>query len=352
MRLARVVLGGLVALGSAADATDVAPVSSASEVRPHYARVDGDIETLWQRPLTSGVRGLVFLAHGCMHQATDFFADREPDGWLFTACAHSNFGRCLGLPEERRLVLRARERGYLVAAVSGGSGRQSCWDMRRDGPRVAAAVRHVLAEERLPADTQVLAMGASSGGAFLGQLLLTDLQPQLRCIAPQISAIRVPSGGSVPTIFVHMSRDERTARMVADNVRQLQRLGVRAAQIEVEPESITADFLKASMPEASAHGVVAALSSAGLLAADGHLKADPRGTVPQWSRAARAAAPQSDSLTPDESPLSEALNVAWAFHEFSSASADEVLDFCEGGSNGVGGGGRGTADMTQHHELL
>lgn len=346
------VRAGLITVGLAAGVAISAPITSVPDVRPHYVRVNGDIETLWQRPFSDPVRGLVFLAHGCMHQATDFFADREPDGWVFADCSQSNFGRCLGLPEERRLVLRARKRGYLVAAVSGGSGRQSCWDMRRDGQRVASAVKHVLAVEGLPSDTPVLGMGASSGGAFMGQLLLTELQPQLLCIAPQISAMNIPSSNNVPTIFVHMSRDERTARMIAGNVQQLQVQDVRTGQIDVKPERVTKELLEASMPEASAREVLAAFSNTGLLTADGYLQVDPRRAVPQWSRAARAAVPGSDSLRPDESALSELLNVAWAFHELTSASADEVLDFCEGGAAGAGGSGTKQAGTTRNHELL
>lgn len=56
---------------------------------------------------------------------------------------------------------------------------------------------------------------------------------------------------------------------------------------------------------------------------------DPRAS--RWREALRAAgaAPPSaaDGLAADASPLSEALNVAWAAHEFTAEHADEVLAF-------------------------
>jgi len=118
--------------------------------KPRYERIDGSIETMWQLPKGGvPVKGIVFAAHGCQHQGTDFFADTGHDGWELSACKGSNFRRCLGLPVERALVEQVRRRGYVALSVSGGSGRKSCWDMVGDVARVEKAIRHVISVERL-----------------------------------------------------------------------------------------------------------------------------------------------------------------------------------------------------------
>ena len=53
--------------------------------------MDAAVELVWQRP-PYAEKGLVLLAHGCNHQATDFWPS-GPGG-----------GRWLGLPEELRVV--------------------------------------------------------------------------------------------------------------------------------------------------------------------------------------------------------------------------------------------------------
>ncbi|CAK0814974.1 unnamed protein product [Prorocentrum cordatum] len=313
---------------------------AAGSPRPSYYRVNSDIETIWQRPAApGGVRGIFFVAHGCMHQGTDFFGDREPDGWLFEACARSNYGSCLGLPEEVRLREAALRRGYLVVAVSGGSGRQSCWHPG-DEVRVAAALRHVRQAEGLPADVPVLAMGASSGGAFLGSL--ASLAPEdggvqnLRCLVPQIMALQELPARRVPTLFVHMPRDGRTAEAVEAELAELRAAGVRAAEIRVEPRPVTVQLLRRCYAAEGALEVLQALSEQGLLDSRGFLVADPRER--SWAHAVEAAlGVDPASLEADESCLAEEFNIAWAVHEITSQYAEEQLDFCEGLAVGSGG---------------
>jgi len=300
-------------------------------LRPRYERVDGDIETVWQRP-PGEPRGIFFIAHGCKHQATDLFTEIGPDGWRFEACPASNFGRCLGLPEEVRLRQAARARGYVVAAVSGGSGRQSCWHTAADLPRVAAALRRVRAAEGLPETAPVLALGASSGGAFVGRLagpLAGGGLPHLRCIVPQIMSVGGYPNRGVPALFVHMARDRYTAEEVRADVRELEGAGVRVGEIAVEPMAVTAELLSRCLAESLAHDVATALREHGLVDDRGHLLGDSRAR--RWVRSVRRALAgrSDDTLAPDESCIAELMNVAWAQHEMTSEYAGEILDFCE-----------------------
>eukprot|EP00416_Gambierdiscus_australes_P025496 CAMPEP_0171066192 /NCGR_PEP_ID=MMETSP0766_2-20121228/7280_1 /TAXON_ID=439317 /ORGANISM="Gambierdiscus australes, Strain CAWD 149" /LENGTH=339 /DNA_ID=CAMNT_0011522347 /DNA_START=48 /DNA_END=1067 /DNA_ORIENTATION=+ len=293
--------------------------------RPHYERVgDGDIEVLWQRPLGEIVKGLLFVAHGCNHQATDFFTHIGKDGWELPGCKSSNFGTCLGLPEERQLVQTARKRGYLVVAVS--SGFSTCWSFH-DTQRVERALRHVLEKEGLsPNSTPVLATGASSGGSFMGPLAEGALRVQLRCVAPQISDADFEA--FVPAIFVHMPRDQRTAERVQRRLEELRSRGSRVAELRVEPVAVDVALLSKAVASEQAKALVRALKESGHLDADGLLLRDPR--LSNWRGALRTLAlALGDSLVADESPIAEMLNVAWAKHELVGRYTDQILDFCE-----------------------
>lgn len=324
--------------GPAASVISAHPASSAGaghSLVPRYALVgEGRVETMWQRPRGTP-RGLFFMAHGCNHQGTDFFSNVGLDGYVLTECGTSNFGKCLGLPEEVRLRQVARSRGYVAMSVSGGSGSQSCWSMARDAARVREAVEFVLRAEGLPADAPVLATGASSGGGFMGQLALPVDKgglPNLRCIVPQIMPLRkVPVERDVPTLYVHMPRDTRTASGVRRNMLLLKRSGKRVAEIKVHPVPVTAGLLRPCLGPELAQAAVASLHAAGGVLDDaGMLLEDARGR--NWVPAVQSAiqGKSADSLEPDESCVAEAMNVAWAMHEMTSQFADKYFDFCEG----------------------
>lgn len=295
--------------------------------RPKYARVNGDIETLWQAPRSGPVKGALFMAHGCKHQATDFFERRGQDGWELEACSHSNFGRCLGLPEERQLVSEARSRGYYVVAVS-STGHARCWS-GGDVQRAKAALAHVFQAEGLDEGTPVLATGASSGGAFMSSLAL-ELQRPPKCVVPQVSALHdVASFASlkVPTLFVHMkARDPGTATRIESDIKELRQKGVLVKELQVDPVPLRGE-LEAHLGHVQAAAIESALQSGGFLQ-NGLLTADPRAST--WRHAVGLKV-DGDSLVADESPLAELLNVAFARHEFTARFAAAMLDFCEGG---------------------
>ena len=77
--------------------------------------------TVWQLP-TSRARGVLFLAHGCNHRATDF--------WPQSAACTS----CVGLPEEVRITQDALNAGLAVIAVNSADDMSRCWSIGDDGP--------------------------------------------------------------------------------------------------------------------------------------------------------------------------------------------------------------------------
>lgn len=312
----------------------VGPPSHGSKKHyPKYARfgTNSDIETVWQRP-NGDVRGIFFFAHGCHHQATDLWTDVGPDGWKFSECKSSNYKSCLGLPEEVLLRQKMRKKGYVVVAVSGGTGARDCWDPDVDAPRVKTALDHVRAQENLPHQPLIL-MGSSSGGGFMGELVLQDLE-NVSCVVPVLSSITVYRDYplKVPALFIHMSRDKLNLDSVRENLEELNTMGVRADEVMVPPVNVSVDFLVHrgyGLTRASAEQVSTSLKETGMVDDDGFLKEDPRES--NWREAIKAVSGLEDEvggLGSDTSRLSELLNIAFGKHEC-VAYTDHITEFCE-----------------------
>ena len=202
----------------------------ASVGTPQYGPLGGAVEAMWELPASGAPKAILFLAHGCSHSATDF--------WFPSSVCTT----CLGLPEEVRIVKAALAAQYAVLAVSSSDRELSrCWSFEVDGPLVRDAIAALRSKAGLPAALPVVALGASSGGAFV--LQLPALVKEVKAVVSQIMAIppsmlpeRMP-----PTLFVHMGRDARTAAAVHRCVKKLKSSGVAAHQIEVGPTKPTAD---------------------------------------------------------------------------------------------------------------
>ena len=274
------------------------------------------------------------------------------------------------MPEELAVVDKALARGYAVVAVS-SVGR--CWSIE-DGLRVKSAIDFVLGKKgnTALAGKPVFAFGASSGGAFVGTLPF--ITPVVDGIISQISSVRLPKltdkaslsqelrarGGRdnfPPTVFSHMSRDEVTSKLVDGAKTYLEGMDVPVRVTKLKPLPIDENFFservrvrgrreaaggadgddngtagdegyadKEGIDAETSTKMVAALRGAGLLDPSGYLKEDPRSS--DW-RQTLAPMANSDSLRPDESPLSEVLNVAYALHELSADGFEDDVAWLE-----------------------
>jgi hypothetical protein len=328
-------------------------------------------------------RGFLLLFHGCSHSAKDFcFAGSRCPG-------------CLGLPEELRFVAAGLRAGLHVIAISAANTRSGCWTSARRAAKVAvdsvtnesiywnsvdhAGVLHVLrAVGVLDSVLPIIAMGASSGGAFAASLPAL-LGERLIGVAVQISASRlvwrneeVHEGSSdtrsLRVIYSVMQRDAGTtmaaralARGIAAQRGSLLDHAATSKVVWVAPEVGVAFFSKAPtpvigsafseripfFPKNVSQELVDALLAAGV--ADEKsllLLADPRRTISKWTAALRpiimeraaktiGLAPSSiralaDSLKPDKSGISEVLNVLYANHEFFADHAESMISFLLG----------------------
>ena len=298
-------------------------------IHPRYALVDGDTETMWQRP-DGTVKGIFFIAHGCKHQGPDVFTEVTETGEKFEECAKTGFGKCLGLPEEVTLRRYGLKRGYVVMSVSGGHGIQSCWFGEADIAKVEKAVAHIRKEEKLM-DVPLLALGASSGGAMVGLLPGAESSSglgHLSCIVPEVMGVDTELNANVPTLFIHMPKDKRTAAKVDENIQDLKSRKVRVHELRAEPQKVTVEYLSKCLDEKKAQELVKAYQEEKIIDSDGFITREPRSR--HWTSTAKKVVGSEDTLTADESCLSELMNVAWAMHEFTSQFAQEIFDFCEG----------------------
>ncbi|KAF2302185.1 hypothetical protein GH714_033675 [Hevea brasiliensis] len=114
-------------------------------------------DVIWQIP--DSAKAVLFLAHGCNGRAVNFW-DRSP------SCPN-----CVGLPEERLLVLHALVHKFAVLTIS-SMGR--CWTFGEEMLIVKNIIRWWLWRNKLE-KLPLVALGASSGGYFVSALATTKI---------------------------------------------------------------------------------------------------------------------------------------------------------------------------------
>jgi len=194
-----------------------------------YIFEDG-IEYVWEKRSESTTpKGIVFLAHGCQHRATDWWPKSE-------TCK-----KCIGLPVENKITTRLLEKGYVAVASSSSNNDHKCW-LPGDESNIAKVIKQIysfcgLAVSSVPLfliggkyfSSQLfifaLFLGflfkftASSGGSLVISFGLNSANYGLKvkAINPQIAGIHMGqiSEKLPPTLFVHMERDKRIANAIA-----------------------------------------------------------------------------------------------------------------------------------------
>jgi len=308
--------------GAAADA------DAAVRLDARVARRSGN-ELLWQLPPASTpLRAALFAAPGCTIRATDFF-DASP------GCP-----RCAGLPEERRFTRAALARGYAVLSVS---SRAECWSLdaagggeEEGGGSELAAVESIIkwwTTEEFPqlAGLPLVGIGASSGGYFLSALAA---RVRFSSVAVMIAegvygAMADIPAGYPPALFVHMPKDAERAGLVAGSMRKLKAKRVDVREIRCDDFAVSAEVLAERVPgltRAVADALVDVLRRKGFVDDKGFLKKDGRSTP--WKKAAKEAKvlPEGFNL---ERHVNEELNVAYAYHEFTSLKNTEIFEWFE-----------------------
>ena len=291
--------------------------------------INNDVEVVYQLPQSTQkpIAGIVFLAHGCSHSATDWWPHNPV---LCTAC--------IGLPVEKAVVSAALSHGYLAVAQSSLNRRRKCWD-EVDIARAVSTIQYLIANHSLPTNIPIHLFGASSGGGFVGRLAMKALHEgtipiKIASAIIQIMPIHIeiplPSSRIPGLLFMHMVRDSYSAESISGAVKEANSPLIQ--EILLQPLKVTPSFFYDHMKHLNlqdSQNFVAALSKAGYLNSDNLLLEDPR--MSSWREIARQAlpgiVPLYDSLVPDTSGISELLNLAYCMHEMSDFALDQVFDF-------------------------
>eukprot|EP01084_Bolivina_argentea_P301537 520242_1 len=277
-------------------------------------------------------KGIIFLAHGCSHSATDFFPPSI------------NCPKCLGLPEERSLIRFFLKEKFTVITISSQNRDSKCWHTALD----TKPVKQVLLHFKTAFDIQLLplyAFGASSGGTFVGSLA-TNVnfidEVGLDGIIVQISAVNigfddVPFNMFIPVLFIPMSKDLRLLGIVRKQMDILRKNGDTISQLcEVMEIPIGGLYFYRQIgdvmtPEISKQ-IYKGLKQQGLINEKEYLIDDPRRSG--WRYAVKSSIGQDvlnevlfDSLVADESAISEEMNVAYGLHEITAQCKPEMSKF-------------------------
>ena len=325
--------------------------SGMSSFDGHYAEKGGNVYVWQEPPGNSKPVGLLFLAHGCSHSATDFWPKGE------------HCSNCIGLPVEKTIVAEALGRGYAVVAMSSGDRNQKCWHPAKDISGAEEVIEDMRLRMKVPLSSPNYLFGVSSGGFFVGVLgvhlnKLAEKKPELRVHSSviQVSLLlnrfnSVANLEYMPNLlFVPMERDKESVERVEESVEKLKgymelyKGGGKTKRsrpprskfqtIVAKPRVIKPDYftIGAFLTPKESKDLVTALTKNGLVSANsGLLTKDPRRFSSEYAQVAKQALPEvygdggKDGLLPDHSPTTELLNMAYALHEITDEGLQEIF---------------------------
>ena len=321
-------------LGSAAEGADDMRV--ARDIPGAYLVVpspiegeeDNPIQVVYaDHPVAEPARGLALLLHACTHSAFKFFA------------RSGGCDECVGLSEEMRIARIALRGGYLPVAVSSANRDSGCWSKGRDVERVRAVLDQAFL--RRYRDLSVVAIGASSGGAFAVELALDDLAGSALVMVMDLTDGVVgrlkAAGGAAPVYYAPMPRDAGRLKRVVRNYDRGPKKGVKLDQSSCVPRPVTEDYLVervVGMDRDEAKELIDKLVHSKHVDGRSHMfLKDP--TMSDWRDVLTNG--QGDktrwlgkyTLERGNSPLAKALHRCWAFHEYCSESVEPALRFFE-----------------------
>lgn len=200
-------------------------VNAKVKLQGRYEIVDG-IEIVFQYPNNSPV-GLVFLAHGCSHSATDWWPKS-------ISCP-----TCIGLPIEISITKSFLENDYMVISVSSTDRDSKCWG-NADISRVTKTL-HKFGKDSPTSDTilPIYLVGVSSGGSFVGIFSQQNTILPIKSVCVMISAppIKHIKNQIPPTMFILMEKDQYTKNLVSRSLTKYQESEILVTQeMSITPE--------------------------------------------------------------------------------------------------------------------
>jgi len=209
------------------------------DTHPKFAQPKDGAGIIWQRP-KGEVKGVLVYLHGCHNYATDMFSETGPDGYKIPLCKQS---RCGAHKEEMLARATARKRGYLVAAVQGGTNNERGCTNTLDVPKIQRSLKFLKAEENLIGKPIIL-MGMSAGARTVPELATkitgtscnVIVANEVRVKGDSSAPLGIPQGypEDVPAIFVYMPHDDARIVNIQKNLKQFSNHGIKTAEIKVD----------------------------------------------------------------------------------------------------------------------
>lgn len=300
-------------------------------LKPHGMVIEG-VEIFYMLPSTSHISGVLVFFHGCSHSGQDFFL----------------------LPEDRIVALESLNQGLAVVSPTSVDRDTGCWT-EADVNLMSKALPAFGRDLGLPENLPLMGMGASSGGAFLFHVYKkVPLKSMVSYIMGKGFEDSDIAGGRLPAMaYVHMPRDERTAKAVAYHVAALKAANIPTKEWTVQPHPFTPELCDKRLPELGdrrCHEFINLIKSKhkGLLDEDNTiLKSYTRGEWKavmddsKFDRTTRNMSPTQHALVePGQlSPynrgghgwlwasVEEEIAVSYAQHEMTAEHRGEVLEF-------------------------
>ncbi|RDX60582.1 hypothetical protein CR513_61261, partial [Mucuna pruriens] len=255
-------------------------------------------DLIWQVP--ESPQGVLFLAHGCNGRAINFW-DKSPQ------CPD-----CIGLPEERLLVLHALAQGFAVITISSA---QRCWTFGEEVLVVKDIIEWWIDRRKL-GNLPLVALGASSGGYFVSVLATSvKFSSIVLMIAEGMFEEMDVKGDYPPTLFVHMPKDLRRQQKIDEYVEVLKDKGIDVDVVECMEFPLSANTLADRIPgldQAVSSKLFEFFREKGFVDQNGYMKKDGRKI--KWTKALeeKKTLLLDNHLVPH---IQEELNLAFAYHE-------------------------------------
>eukprot|EP00252_Welwitschia_mirabilis_P010118 TRINITY_DN23245_c0_g1_i1.p1 TRINITY_DN23245_c0_g1~~TRINITY_DN23245_c0_g1_i1.p1 ORF type:complete len:350 (-),score=57.75 TRINITY_DN23245_c0_g1_i1:122-1171(-) len=277
---------------------------------PSLEYINGS-EVVWQIPKSA--KASLFIAHGCFGSALNFW-DRSP-----------NCLNCIGLPEERLVVLHALAHQYAIITIS---SKDKCWNYRKDRPSVKRILKWWAEKKKLDS-LPMFALGASSGGYFVSALA-TEFKFSAITLMISEGILEAMKGRHryPATLFVHMPKDARRAALIEKNMNVLRENGVDVDEVKCYQFPLTPSFLSDRIPgldEKTSFRIFQVLKETRILNKENYMVADGRRV--DWRMPLRKKNVFSEAKNEWEMHIQEELNLAFAKHEMTSLQSAHIFDW-------------------------
>ncbi|PKA54584.1 hypothetical protein AXF42_Ash000419 [Apostasia shenzhenica] len=277
------------------------------KLQPSLGSMNGT-DLIWQIPHSP--KAVLFVAHGCNGKAANFW-DKS-----------SSCPNCVGLPEERLLVLHALERNMAVLAISSVG---KCWTYGKEKENIKWIIKWWTVKYRLE-NLPLLALGASSGGYFVSALA-TEMRfcSIVLIIAEGVFNAIDASKDYPPTLFVHMPKDRRRMESIKLNMESLRMKGIPIKEVRSMEFSLTPKFLSHRIPgldQALSIRLFEVFRERGFIDEQGYMKRDGRET--NWKQALKEKNLLSH-ISQLQDHIQEELNLAYGYHEMTSLQYSDIF---------------------------